>query len=170
MNLSVSNLHYLSPDATTSPPAGPSPPNNADNSLDFITGVVYDGAPLTSPFGKVLTQPNASYPIGSVVNVTFQGANPRNNLRLEGTFAAVQQLGSDGTTWTTVRDDFDWHLVYTWERTDTILGYSEVTITWETEDYTTPGTYRVVYNGDQKNILGTITAFTGTSNSFTITS
>ncbi|PSR81053.1 Neutral/alkaline nonlysosomal ceramidase [Coniella lustricola] len=176
MNLSVSNLHYLDPTSTSSPPSGPLPPDNRNVSLDFIPGVVYDGNPIGSPYGSVLTQPNASYAIGSVVNVTFQGANPRNNLRLEGTFAAVQQL--NGTTWTTVRDDNDWHLVYTWEQTDTLLGYSQVTITWETETtsnsatapYAEAGTYRVVYNGDAKNVLGTITAFTGTSDSFTLTS
>lgn len=167
INLSLSSLHYLSPDATTSPPAGPFPPDNRDVSLDFITGVVYDGNPIGSPYGSVLSQPNDTYTIGSVVNVTFQGANPRNNLRLEGTFAAIEQLSTtDNTTWTQVRSDYDWYLVYTWERTDTVLGYSEVTISWETETYASPGTYRVVYYGDQKNILGKITAFNGTSDSF----
>lgn len=171
MNLSVSNLHYLSPDATDSPAPGPSPPDNRDVSLDFITGVVYDGSPIGSDFGSVLSQPNDTYTIGSVVNVTFQGANPRNNLRLEGTFAAVEQLSTtDNATWTQVRSDYDWYLVYTWERTNTVLGYSEVTISWETETYAEPGTYRIRYYGDQKNILGTITAFNGTSDSFELVS
>lgn len=168
INLSISNLQYLSPDSTTSPAPGPSPPDNSDVSLDFITGVVYDGSPIGKPFGTVISQPNASYAIGSVVNATFQGANPRNNLRLEGTFAAVEQQGSDGT-WTQVRDDFDWYLVYTWERTDSVLGYSEVTISWETETYAEAGTYRIKYYGDSKSILGSITAFNGTSNKFTLT-
>lgn len=167
INLSLSNLHYLSPDNTASPALGPLPPDNRNVSLSFISGVAYDGAPIGQSFGAVLTQPNASYPIGSVVNATFQGANPRNNLRLEGTFAAVEQLGSDGTTWTQVRDDFDWHLVFTWERTNTILGYSQVIISWETETYATAGTYRIRYYGDWKNgIGGAITAFNGTSNTF----
>lgn len=170
INLSVSNLHYLSPDSTASPDPGPSPPDNSADSLDFITGVVYDGSPIGTSYGDVLTDPNPSYTIGSVVNVTFQGANPRNNLRLEGTFAAVEQLGADGTTWTQVRSDYDWFLVYTWERTNSILGYSEVTISWETESYAEPGTYRIRYYGDQKNLFGTITAFNGTSASFDLVS
>jgi neutral ceramidase len=42
-------------------------------------------------------------------------------------------------------------------------------ISWEVETYTTPGTYRIVYNGDSKApITGTISAFTGTSNEFTV--
>ncbi|KAI7786068.1 neutral ceramidase [Diaporthe eres] len=169
INLTLSNLHYLAPTATGSPAAGPSPPDNRANSLDFITGVVYDGAPIGKNYGDVVTQPAASYTRGAVVNTTFVGANPRNNLRLEGTFAAVEQLGADGTSWTQVRSDYDWFLVYTWNRTNGLLGYSEVTISWETEDYAQPGTYRVRYYGDSKDVGGTITAFNGTSNKFTLT-
>lgn len=169
INMSVSNLHYLAPGTTDSPPQGPFPPDNRNVSLDFITGVVFDGHPIGSPFGNVITQPNASYSIGSVVNATFQGANPRNNLRLEETFAAVEQLGSDNSTWLQVRDDSDWYLVYTWERTNTVLGYSQVIISWETETYAEPGTYRVRYYGDEKNIGGTITAFNGASDEFVLT-
>lgn len=169
INLTLSNLKYLAPTATGSPAAGPSPPDNRDVSYDFITGVVYDGAPSGSDFGDVLTQPNSSYATGDVVNTTFVGANPRNNLRLEGTFAAVEKLGTDNTTWAQVRSDYDWHLVYTWERTNTILGYSEVVISWETESFAEEGTYRTRYYGDWKSIGGTITAFNGTSSEFTLT-
>jgi neutral ceramidase len=168
INLTVSNIQYLAPSATSSPPPGPSPPDNRDNSLSFITGVVFDAAPIGSSFGDVTSQPNASYARGAVVNTTFVGANPRNNLRLEGTFAAVEKLS--GSTWTQVRDDSDWSLVYTWTRTNTILGYSDVTISWETESTADTGTYRVKYYGDWKNLIGGgITGFEGTSNNFTLT-
>ncbi|KAI1132803.1 Neutral/alkaline nonlysosomal ceramidase [Nemania abortiva] len=170
INLTVSNVKYLAPDSTSAPPPGPSPPDNRNKSLSFITGVVQDNAPIGKKFGDVTVQPAATYARGAVVNTTFVGANPRNNLRLEGTFAAVEQLGADGTTWTQVRDDTDWYLVYTWTRTNEILGYSEVTISWETANDADPGTYRVKYYGDSKALLGgAITAFTGTSNSFKIT-
>lgn len=121
-------------------------------------------------FGSVSVQPNATYKIGSVVNTTFVGANPRNNLRLEGTFTAVEQLGSNGL-WTTVRDDKDWFLVYTWVRINGLTGTSSVVVSWETGtgDGTKAGTYRVRYNGDSKNALGAISAFTAVSNSFTLT-
>ncbi|KAI1175916.1 Neutral/alkaline nonlysosomal ceramidase [Nemania sp. FL0916] len=170
INLTVSNIQYLAPDATSSPPPGPSPPDNRDNSLSFITGVVQDNAPLGKKFGSVTTQPSATYARGAVVQAVFVGANPRNNLRLEGTFAAIEALGTDGATWTQVRDDTDWDLVYSWNRTNEILGYSEVTIAWETALDATPGTYRIKYYGDSKALLtGNISAFTGTSNSFTLT-
>jgi len=169
INLTVSNLHYLAPDAKGSPAPGPSPPDNRRNSLSFITGVVQDNAPIGSSFGACTAQPAASYRRGQVVNATFVGANPRNNLRLEGTYAAVEQLGSDGSSWTQVRSDSDWSLVYTWTRTNFVLGYSQVVISWESEADAQPGTYRIKYYGDAKPLIGSVKAFTGTSNQFTLT-
>lgn len=166
INLTVSNLNYLSPDATGQPAQGPPPPDNRDKSLSFITGVVRDGVPLGKSFGAVVTQPSATYAVGDVVKATFQGANPRNNLRLEQTYLAVER--QDGSTWTRVRDDADWFLVYTWRRTDWFLGYSEVDATWETAGNAEPGTYRFKYYGDSKNLLGTISSFEGTSQSFVL--
>lgn len=165
INLTLSNLAYLAPAATGQPPAGPTPPDNRKTSLSFISPVVYDGAPIGKAFGACTAQPAASYVRGQVVNATFVGANPRNNLRLEGTFAAVEQLNSTGG-WTQVRDDCDWTLVYTWERTNTVLGHSQVTLSWESEATAAPGTYRLRYNGDSKPLIGSISAFTGVSNSF----
>ncbi|KAI8955442.1 Neutral/alkaline nonlysosomal ceramidase [Xylaria longipes] len=170
INLTVSNIKYLAPDSTSSPPPGPSPPDNRGKSLSFITGVVQDNPPLGKKFGDVTTQPSSTYTRGAVAEAVFVGANPRNNLRLEGTFAAIEQLSTDGSTWTQVRDDTDWSLVYTWNRTNEVLGYSEVTISWETALDAEPGTYRMKYFGDSKALFnGAITAFTGTSNSFALT-
>ncbi|OTA56306.1 ceramidase family protein [Hypoxylon sp. EC38] len=167
INLTVSNIRYLAPDSTSSPDSGPKPPDNRNSSLSFITGVVQDNSPPGKAFGDVVAQPSASYARGAVINSTFVGANPRNNLRLEGTFAAIEK--QDGDNWTQVRDDADWSLVYTWKRTDTVLGYSEVTISWETEQDAESGTYRTKYYGDSKALIGgAITAFEGTSNSYTL--
>ncbi|KAK4190805.1 Neutral/alkaline nonlysosomal ceramidase [Podospora australis] len=167
INLTLRGLPYLSPSSTASPPAGPSPPDNRERSLSFITGVVMDNAPPGKSFGSVLTAPAVSYSRGAVVSVTFQGANPRNNLRLEGTFAAVEKL--EGSTWKQVLSDEDWRLVYTWKRTNGLLGYSTVTIDWETsatEDQA--GTYRIRYNGDNKPLIGGVQSFTGVTGSFTL--
>lgn len=167
IHLSESMIGYLAAGNSSTAPAGPSPPDNVNNSLSFIAGVVYDGAPIGKSFGDVLGQPNAAYSIGDVVNASFVGANPRNNLRLERTFTEVQMYEND--VWTTVRDDSDWFLEYTWYRDDSLLGTSHVVISWETESYATAGTYRIVYHGDWKEaLLGTITAFNGTSSSFTL--
>ncbi|KIW03819.1 uncharacterized protein PV09_05119 [Verruconis gallopava] len=170
MNLSISNMHYLSADATTGPSQGTLPPDNRGNSLSFISPVIQDNPPLGKNFGDVLKQPNATYARGAVINATFVGANPRNNLRQEQTFTAVEQ--QNGSSWTVIRNDFDWYLSLTWYRDDTLTGTSHVDVSWETEgegDSIQPGTYRLHYWGDAKNIFGQITAFEGISNSFTLT-
>jgi neutral ceramidase len=169
--LSTSNIQYLASGSTSQPAAGPTPPDNRNVSASFSIinkdVVVYDNAPIGSSFGDCTTEPNSSYSVGDVVNATFVGADPRNNFRLEGTFTAIEML--DNGAWTQVRNDSDWSLVYTWTRTNTILGYSSVVISWETESYTQPGTYRTVYYGDSKTpVIGSIVSFTGYSASYTI--
>ncbi|EFX06050.1 neutral/alkaline nonlysosomal ceramidase [Grosmannia clavigera kw1407] len=168
INLTLRNLHYLAADATGSPDAGPSPPDNRETSLSFITSVVFDAAPSGKSFGECIDQPKSSYAKGDVINATFVGANPRNNLRLEDTFAAVEKHDSSSGNWTQVRSDEDWSLVYTWERTSTVLGYSQVVLSWESEATAASGTYRLKYYGDSKPLVGSISAFTGISNSFTL--
>ena len=50
-----------------------------------------------------------------------------------------------------------------------LLGFSEVSITWDIESDAPAGTYRIVYYGDYKNgWTGAIVPFTGTSNTFTV--
>lgn len=169
INLTVGAINYLAPTSNAGPAPGPSPPDNRAKSVSFVTDVVYDNPPIGKTMGQVLSQPKATYARGSVVTAIFQGANPRNNLRLEGTYAAVEQQQADGS-WKQVRSDFDWYLVYTWKRTDVIWGASTVQIDWETLDNPAPGTYRLRYYGDQKlSGSGKIVAFEGTSNAFTLT-
>ncbi|MBC9701134.1 MAG: neutral/alkaline ceramidase, partial [Leuconostoc sp.] len=115
IHVTLQNLKYLSPSASSGPPSGPLPPDNRENSLNLITGVVYDSAPIGKKFGDVRTNVSPSYTAGQTVSVTFIGANPRNNLRLEGTYAAVEKQHSDGS-WTRIRSDEDWDLIYNWKR------------------------------------------------------
>jgi neutral ceramidase len=170
VNLTVSNMHYLSAESTSLPQQGTLPPDNRRNSLSFISPVVLDSPPIGRRFGNVLKQPAASYARGAVVNATFVGANPRNNLRLEKTFVAVEQ--QSGNSWRVVRNDEDWFLSMTWYRDDTFLGTSHVDVSWETAgegNSIRPGTYRLHYWGDSKNFLGQISPFEGISNAFVLT-
>ncbi len=168
IQVTLDNLKYLKGDATTGPPPGPSPPDNSGNSLTFISGVVYDGKPLVKPWGAVITDVSSSYTAGSVVSAAFIGANPRNNLRLEGTYAAVESQTASGI-WARIRDDKDWELVYNWKRTNGFLGTSDVWIAWETKAADKGGKYRIKYYGDWKALGGKIRAFEGTSSVFTLT-
>ena len=192
LNLSVTLLPYLGTSVVSLPSLepGPSPPDLVNKSLSFITGVIVDNAPIFKSFGDQKSGPEPTYSLGESVAVTFVGANPRNKLRLGGTFAAVDRFNMTTKTWQQIRDDEDWGLLYEWKRTSTVLGTSEVTITWETKWETDAwqstsdpkpdhgelrarqsqfrGLYRIRYEGDAKSIGGTITAFEGTSDEFRI--
>jgi len=162
INATLMYLPYIADKVQGTIPPGPSPPDNRDNSISLITGVVYDGAGFGRSFGQVTKDVSPSYPRGSLVQATFVGANPRNNLRLEGTFAAVERQADDGT-WTQIKNDEDWELVYEWKRASGLLGTSDVTISWDTGLMgAEAGKYRIRYYGDSKS-GGKVSAFEGIS-------
>lgn len=170
INLTLTYLPNLGNDALRRPlPADPYPPINTNRSYSFITPVIVDNPGFFKSFGQPLDSPALRpHQPGHKVTTRFIGANPRNNLRLEGTFASVERLRSDRRTWETIRTDDDWSLVYRWKRTSTVLGTSEVTIEWDIEDDTEGGTYRLRYFGDAKSIGGKIEAFEGMGGEFTV--
>lgn len=172
----LSSLADMSKSAAV--PYGPKPPINTNNSLDFITKVVFDNPPLGKSFGDVVTKPDdQTYKPGDTVRTTFVGANPRNNLRLEGSFGSLKYKNPNGE-WETVRSDKDWTLTYQWKRTNSVLGTSEVTLEWQVDDdfyqvgnpkSLKSGTYRMHYYGDAKHpITQKINAFEGVGPTFNI--
>lgn len=182
LNVTLHYLPFLDAAASSPPPQPRSlfPPDNSNRSLSFITGVVRDGAPWGKDFGDV-TQDVAAplYRLGDRVSATFVGANPRNDLRLERTYAAVEWwdlLAAGGVgAWRTVRTDEDWSLLFEWRRTSGLLGTSKVEVTWETDreveggwGLRRGGMYRLRYFGDWKALGGEITAFAGASAPFTL--
>jgi neutral ceramidase len=142
---------------------GPAQPGGGQTQ-EFQPGVVFDAPQFFRNFGDVLTQPAASYRAGQRVTAEFSTGHPKNNLRRGGTFLQVQRL--DGGTWRTVADDGDRSTTYRWRRDG--LAASIATITWDVPAGTAAGTYRVVHTGDARSITGQITAFTGTSRTFTV--
>ncbi|KAF3095738.1 hypothetical protein TWF706_007895 [Orbilia oligospora] len=171
ISLTLKYLPFLSPANTKTIDPGPSPPDNSDSSLNFITGVVYDNPPIFKSFGQITTDAAASYRVGDTATVVFIGANPRNNLRLEDTFAAVEFQKSDGS-WIQVRNDEDWDLIYNWRRDDGFWGSSSAIIQWVIGNgpkSVQPGKYRIKYYGDSKApVTGKISGFTGTSREFDV--
>ena len=168
INITTSYLHYLHTDSIESPPSGPQPPIYINESMSFITGVAFDRAPFFKSFGDVLSDVDSSYALGSIAKVTFVAANPRNDLRLEKTYASAEWLGDDGQ-WVQVRDDADWSLIFKWRRTNSVLATSEVDIVWEIEEETGKGKYRIRYFGASKTpISGSIVQFEGISSTFDV--
>lgn len=172
INLTLTILPYLLSSPPPLPPPGPQPPIHTNISFNFNTRVRYDRPPFFKKFGQVLRDVAPAYTPGEKVSATFVGANPRNDLRLEQTFAAVEHL-SHGV-WKRVRDDGDWDLVFRWRRTSTILGTSEVSLEWEigggAQDVDVGrGLYRLRYFGDSKAFgTGEMEAFEGVSGVFGI--
>ncbi|KAJ7213245.1 Neutral/alkaline nonlysosomal ceramidase [Mycena rebaudengoi] len=143
------------------------PPELTSKALSLQTGVVFDAPPIGKSFGQVLIDvAKTAYHAGDTVIAQFVGANPRNNLRLEGTFLNVDQFVSG--TWKAVRSDSHPSTLYQWTRVSTILATSTVNITWTIEPNTPAGLYRLRYFGDSKPFIGSISAFTGTSSNFTV--
>jgi neutral ceramidase len=180
INLTVSNLKHLSTSSASaaSIPAGPQPQVNTAKSWNFIPRVPVDNAPQNKTFGDMLKPPAAQYKRGDTASAMFVGASPRNNLRLESTFAAVQMSDAasqhlqirdeQAVQWYKVRDDSDWDLVFHWRRTARGDAPSEATISWEIGLDVLPGQYRLVYNGDKKDASGNTTAFQGLSPPFVV--
>lgn len=182
INLTLTYLPYLgdSSQVTGLPkiPSGPSPPINTNRSMSFIPSVIFDNAPFGKSFGDVISSPlDIVYRPGDTVRTSFVGANPRNNLRLESTFAAIERRNSEAGSWEAVRTDSDWNLLFYWKRTNTVLGISEVSIEWQIEDdyynLGSPkplenGTYRMHYYGDSRSVLGNVKTFEGIGEPFTV--
>lgn len=194
INVTTSLLEHLSSSApvkqTLDP--GPQPPIQINSSYSFIQGVVFDRPGFFKSFGDVVKDVNPPtkhvYRAGDRVSATFIAANPRNNLRLEGTFARVERMSSNTIVddqgeeqddelkqreyaeadWEPCLSDADWPLSFHWRRINKITATSEADITWDIEESTPAGTYRFVYFGDSKQIGGKIEAFTGRSGIFEI--
>ncbi|KAI9670477.1 MAG: hypothetical protein M1817_004344 [Caeruleum heppii] len=186
IHASTELIPYLRGSNTSSPDPGPSPPNHLNASLSFINGVIYDRAPLLKSFGDFLgpvdAKKLAKRRVNALATARFVGANPRNNLRLEGSYVVVEKRveeedenEDDGCgreygkeKWRVVRDDSDWFLSFSWRLTSTALGTSEVAVVWECEEMPVDeGTYRLRYRGDSKApFSGKITGFEGVSEIF----
>jgi len=168
VHLTASYLPYLSASSVAKPPSGPEPPIYVNDSLSFNPGVAFDRTPFFKSFGDVLSDVQPPYTPSSRVSVTFIGANPRNDLRLEDTYAAVERQSAGGG-WTRVRDDADWSLIFRWRRTSGVLATSEVEISWAIEDEVEKGKYRIRYFGTSKApVSGHLVQFEGVSGSFDI--
>ncbi|CAK1356939.1 unnamed protein product [Cercospora beticola] len=135
INLTLDALPHLGASTNGLPqlPPGPDPPIFVNKSLSFITPVVIDRAGILKDFGQVLQDVEPVYSAGNTISAKFVGANPRNNFRLGQNFAVVEKANENTATWEEFRNDEDWSLVYEWKRTSTVLGTSEVTISWETK-------------------------------------
>jgi len=144
------------------------PTDLTSKQLTLQTGVVFDDKPLWREFGEVLTDVDDTYAVGATVRAEFQGANPRNNLRLQGTFMTVER--QDGSDWNVVATDSNWETKFRWKSTNKpIASTSKVTLEWTVPSAATAGIYKLCYLGDWKSGWdGKITEFKGCSSTFSV--
>ncbi|TFK97318.1 Neutral/alkaline nonlysosomal ceramidase [Pterulicium gracile] len=161
-------IPYLSDTVPAAPPSDPAPPNQESSYISLQTGVAFDAAGIGRSYGALLTDvvTGVAHRAGSTIFAVFVGANPRNNLRLGGTFLSVERLVND--QWQPYRSDSHPSTIYRWKRESTILGTSSVNISWTIESGTPAGSYRLAYFGDSKPLIGSISSFSGRSSIFNV--
>lgn len=148
-----------------------SPPDFEHRLLALLPGVVLDTVPPPHKFGDVVKQPRSSSPYtpGEVVEAVFWSANPRNNLRLGGSFLEVQYLDPESGNWVVLYNDDDWNTKYIWDRPKGQLSSeSTATVQWQIPEWTLSGTYRIKVYGDAKTLIGTLLSFEGMSQEFQV--
>ncbi|KAL1123140.1 hypothetical protein AAG570_002228 [Ranatra chinensis] len=151
----------------TVPNPGPKPPTSFNDLFSLLPGVVFDSPGWRMNFGDVLKQPQQEVRPGETVKATFVAGNPRNDLMQESSFVFVQAR-KDNNTWVTVATDANWETKFIWRRSSTLLGTSQAEVLWTVPQGTTPGSYRIVHQGHYKPIVGTITSYSGISNTFKV--
>ena len=145
---------------------GPEPPDVSGKLISSLwPGVWFDHKPWNVKFGDVKKQVKSSYQRGEKVEVSFYGAHPKNNLRIEDTYLRVENFSSG--QWETAYTDKDFCTYFRWEREG--LAKSIITIEWNIPLDQTPGIYRVRYFGEWKSIWTCkINPFIGVSKEFAV--
>ncbi|XP_068632548.1 neutral ceramidase-like [Battus philenor] len=152
----------------TTVPQGPIPEDHRNNTISLIPPVILDATPTGKNFGEVLEQPPGTVRVGDLVSAVFVAANPRNNILQESTHAQVERLVGD--QWVIVATDADWETKFHWERVSTFFGTSRARFEWRVPNNTPSGSYRILYRGASKSLIGIITQFTGISDTFQVNS
>ena len=57
---------------------------------------------------------------------------------------------------------------FVWDRTNVLLGHSTLEVRWQIPNNTESGTYRIRHFGTSRNVLGSLSEYTGTSSVFTV--
>jgi neutral ceramidase len=129
-------------------------------------------------------QPDASYAPGDSMAVSFWTGHPDNALRRNGHYVEIERR--TGSDWLTVVTDGDWSTSANWAQASRVIPPYDpldpfavapppmteaftVTIRWKIPVDAEPGTYRVSFNGSEKQeIGGSVLSFAVQSPSFAI--
>ncbi|KAF7332847.1 Neutral ceramidase [Mycena venus] len=163
------------PSSGEKPPSDPALKEQISKAISMQTDVKFDAAPFGKHFGQAVqdVRTTAPYHAGGQ---SLRGL--LDNLRLEGTFLAVDRL--DSGVWVMVRSDSHPSTVYQWEKesTDDRERYTRcvpfcIQLSPLYSDLISvlsilAGTYQLRYFGDSKPLAGAISAFVGSSSDLTV--
>jgi neutral ceramidase len=141
--------------------------------------------------GDAVTDARERYTAGELVTVCFWTGSPVNDYRRSDHFLAVERLVDGQEKWQVVRGDFDWDTTARWKQMVSETGLKatkdprpeaarigptprvaqpdpyQVTITWQTDAQSVPGTYRIVHYGRFKR-NGKVERFVAASRPFEV--
>jgi neutral ceramidase len=167
----------------------------ADMRTRIKTSLSLDGPDERPPAGArpgdAIADARQRYRPGELVTITFWTGSPVNEYRRTDRFLAVQRRDPGRDEWQVVREDFDWDTTVRWKQILPEAAASapngprpqrpqlgpaprvarpepyQVTITWQTDAQTAPGTYRIVHYGRFKKD-GKVERFTAASRPFEV--
>ncbi|GBG28585.1 Neutral ceramidase [Hondaea fermentalgiana] len=154
----------------TKPSSGPAPPSLMGHQISLLPPPLPDTVPMGSHFGDVKTDVEASYDLApdTLVSATFWSANPRNNMRLGGTYLTVEYQNTSGV-WEVIATDSEFETRFIYQKLSAISLHSVATVEWRPGQALrkiVPGKYRLRHFGDRKHLTGRISSFEGTSRVF----
>jgi neutral ceramidase len=146
------------------------PENMYNKQVEMALPVILDRHPHHKKFGDVLKDAEKTYKYGDIVSVEFQGANPRNNQKIQESFLTVELKDDrNNDKYLGVCTVGDWSTQFHWKRH--LGGESTVKLQWtigDGEQEVKQGKYRICYHGDHQSIIDKIVPFHGCSSDFTV--
>jgi neutral ceramidase len=151
--------------------ACPRPAQLEHEQITLQTGVVVDSPPIFGSFGQVFQDVNSQYQPGTVAEVIFWGAHPKNyfyrkDKNTQDTFLFIQKR--EGNQWINIANDNDWSTLMIWQREG--ISASKITIRWNIPENVQKGHYRIMHQGWEKQDIFSdeVKKYVGYSSEFTV--
>lgn len=125
----------------------PTPPRKSYLGIDRTPTILFDDKPLFKSFGSIKSNTNSNYNTGQTACVTFWGAHPNNDNKVNDTYFTIQK--KEGSNWITKYEDRDTNTKLIWKRNG--IANSLITIEFKITPEVESGYYRIVHTGKWKN-------------------
>jgi len=157
-------------------PAPEGPPAPADTTPGLRrTPYVPSDVPGADGFGALVADVPATAKPGETVRAEFVAGHPRNDLKLQSSYAYAERQRSDGA-WEVVATDRDPELLFVWKPAvpsavpddPPFTGSSTAEVVWNIPRNVAAGTYRLRHEGAGQVLVAPVEAYSGVSGAFSI--